>query len=245
MKVDPFLQQRLLDVQAIDQTLAQLAHELEHSPMKAAVAEARRSVIAADESAVAAQTSARDLEREVARADQDVQNVRNRVTRDEQLMQSGSVGAKQLTDVEHELVSLARRQAELEDVELELMEKLEQAQASTAQKQVELEQAQAALEDAENLWVRRAAEIENELTSLRSERGVAATGLPEELLALYEKIRARSGIGAAALTRGRCGSCNLELTSSDLERIRSAAADDVLRCEECGAITVRTFESGL
>ena len=70
--------------------------------------------------------------------------------------------------------------------------------------------------------------------------------MAEGLLALYAKIReASGGIGAAELRQRRCGGCRLELNQLDLSSIRAAAADDVVRCEECRRILVRTPESGL
>jgi predicted nucleic acid-binding Zn-ribbon protein len=70
--------------------------------------------------------------------------------------------------------------------------------------------------------------------------------LSGELVALYEKVRAGSnGIGAAALYRGRCEGCHLQLNTTDLKRIHDAPPDDVLRCEECRRILVRTADSGL
>ena len=74
----------------------------------------------------------------------------------------------------------------------------------------------------------------------------AARGDIAELVALYEKIRAReNGVGAAALHQRRCPGCRLELTASDVSRLRDAAPDEVLRCEQCQRILVRTPESGL
>ena len=70
-------------------------------------------------------------------------------------------------------------------------------------------------------------------------------GLDAALLALYEKIRESSGAGAAMLRARRCEGCRLELNPQELQRIRSAADDEVVRCEECRRILVRTGESGL
>ena len=63
---------------------------------------------------------------------------------------------------------------------------------------------------------------------------------------MYEKLRASSGgVGAAALHRGRCEGCHLQLNTTDLNRLRDAPDDDVVRCEECRRILIRTDESGL
>ena len=69
--------------------------------------------------------------------------------------------------------------------------------------------------------------------------------LPADLLKIYDEVRAQRGIGAALLRGRRCGACRLELDRSAITAIREAKPDEVVRCEECGAILVRTAESGL
>ena len=47
------------------------------------------------------------------------------------------------------------------------------------------------------------------------------------------------------LRAGRCEGCRLELSGSERSRVKAAAPDEVIRCEECRRILVRTNESGL
>jgi predicted nucleic acid-binding Zn-ribbon protein len=153
---------------------------------------------------------------------------------------------KDLERMQQELGSLSRRIAELEDVELEVMEQLETAQATRA----ELDERLTRIDDriAELVASRDAAagEATSEGEKLAAERKVTASGVPEGLLALYEKVRAqKGGVGAAALRARRCGGCSLELTAADLGVIAKAPTDEVLRCEECNRILVRTSESGI
>ena len=84
-----------------------------------------------------------------------------------------------------------------------------------------------------------------ELATLAHSRGPLAERLPDDLLALYERLREQKGVGAALLRARQCGGCQLTLDSSEISRIRSAPADEVIRCEECQRILVRTSESGL
>lgn len=245
MKVDPFVQERLLELPLVDQKLAQLAKEQRTSALKDAVTETRATVVRCEEELVGARTRIKDLEREVIRAEQDVQTVRSRIDRDQLALDTGAVSAKQLQDLQHELVSLARRQAELEDVELEIMERTEQAAAQVASAEAAMAAAVANADEAAAAWDRREDEIASERVALEQRRAEVVAELPAELVALYDKIRERSGQGAGLLRQRRCGSCQLELSSSDLDRVRAAASDDVLRCEECGAIMIRTPESGL
>lgn len=245
MKVDPFVQERLLELPVVDQRLAQLAKEQASSPLRERVTSTRAAVVRADEELVDTRTRIKDVEREVSRAEQDVETVRTRIARDQQALDAGTVSPKQLQDLQHELESLARRQAELEDVELELMERVEEIQNSLASAEESMTAAQSDADEAAAAWDRRADEIAAEVAGLETRRAEVAAELPEDLVALYEKVRARSGQGAGLLRQGRCGACQLQLSSSDLDRIRSAASDDVVRCEECGAIMIRTEESGL
>ena len=194
-----------------------------------------------------AQIAVDDLTREQKKADQDVEQVKARRTRDQDRMDKGLVTSpKDLERMQQELVSLSRRISELEDTELEVMEQLESAQAERAR----LTERLAAIEArTTELTVSRdatAGDVTQEAGQVRDQRKVVADGVPADLLALYEKVRAqKGGVGAAALRARRCGGCSLELTAADLGTIAKAPLDEVLRCEECNRILVRTSESGI
>lgn len=196
---------------------------------------------------VAAETIAADLALEQRKADADVEQVRDRARRDHELLDSGSIGdPKQLQSLQQELVSLARRQSELEDVELEIMERVEGADAavrvlSADRDALIVERTALAASVAEQL-----ADVEAERAQVEAERAALASGIDAELLSLYDRIRIdQGGVGAAMLHRGRCGGCHLDLPPNEIEAIRAAEADEVMRCEECRRILVRTPESGL
>lgn len=194
-----------------------------------------------------AQIAVDDLTREQKKADQDVEQVKARRTRDQDRMDKGLVTSpKDLERMQQELVSLSRRISELEDTELEVMEQLESAQAERAR----LTERLAAIEArTTELTVSRdatAGDVTREAGQVTDQRKVVADGVPADLLALYEKVRAqKGGVGAAALRARRCGGCSLELTAADLGTIAKAPLDEVLRCEECNRILVRTSESGI
>jgi uncharacterized protein len=152
---------------------------------------------------------------------------------------------KDLERMTHELGSLDRRISDLEDVELEVMEKLEEAQAELERLTAELADTEQQLGTAVEARDQRAAEINEELGSVGAERSTAAEGLPDDLVALYERIRASKGVGAAPLRARQCGGCRLTLNAADLGVIAKAPSDEVIRCEECSRILVRTSESGL
>src|SRR5437764_272354 len=107
----------------------QIAHRRRTLPELADVERLSREGTEVRDLLITAETEQTDVEREVAKAETDVEAVRARSVRDRQRMDAGQVGsAKELEALQHEVVSLARRQADLEEVELEAMERLEQVQ---------------------------------------------------------------------------------------------------------------------
>jgi predicted nucleic acid-binding Zn-ribbon protein len=247
MRADPAAQLRLLDLQDLDTKLGQLAHRRRGVPQVAELAELDTKAAVLRDREVAIRTAVSDLEREQAKADADVAQVRDRITRDKALLATGSVAsARQLEDLQHEVDSLAKRVATLEDAELEVMEKLEEAQSRAAEVAADMARLAAAREAAERARDAAFADVDAEVDRVQGERARVVADIPADLLALYDKVRADSGgVGAAPLHRGRCQGCQLTLTPADLGRIRAEAADEVVRCEECRRILVRTPESGL
>ncbi len=154
--------------------------------------------------------------------------------------------AKDLERMTQELVSLSRRISELEDIELEVMEQLETAQTEHSSLTDRLASIDERISELESSRDATAGEVTAEAAKLAEERKVTASGVPEDLLTLYEKVRAqKGGVGAAALRARQCLGCSLQLTASDLGGIAKAPPDEVLRCEECNRILVRTSESGI
>jgi hypothetical protein len=227
--------------------LDRLAHRRATLPQLAEFSELTSRQIRGGDLLIAAQTEESDIGREQLKAEVDVDAVRSRAKRDQQRLDAGSVGSpKELESLQSELVSLARRQAELEDTVLEIMERRENAAGRAAQLAAERETIAADLVRVAAERDRALAEIDDEAHSLRMERDVLAGGLPVDLITLYEKIRAGAdGVGAAALRRGRCEGCRVELSTADLNAIKAAPDDQVTRCEECRRILVRVSDSGL
>jgi hypothetical protein len=233
-------QRRLLTVQDADLRATQASHRRHHLPVIARIDELQGRALDFDEERVARGTEVTDLRREVAKAEDDVESVRARATRDRERLDSGQGTPKDLQALQSELEVLTKRQADLEDVEIEVMQRLEDAEkaqaAAAAQHQAISEQ----IEELEREREAAEAEIDKELAQILQEREKAVDGIDAELLALYEKLRGQhGGIGAAALTGSTCEGCHMNLNPSDLVRIRAAADDTVIRCEECGRILVR------
>ncbi len=188
-----------------------------------------------------------DLTAEQKRADVDVEQVKTRRARDQGMIDAGQIkDPKALERMLGELESLHRRINSLEDTELEVMERLETAQTSLDARTAELEAMSGEETELRAAFERQAGNLQSELESAKAERVTTASGVAADLMALYEKLRIqKQGVGAAPLRRRECGGCRLALNASDLGRIAKAPSDEVIRCEDCSRILVRTGESGL
>ncbi|MGY1695384.1 zinc ribbon domain-containing protein [Geodermatophilus sp. SYSU D00814] len=246
MKADHFEQQKLLTLAGEDVALTQLAHRKRTLPEVAAVEAAAEAERGFAEAEVHAETEVRDLDREQKRLEADVETVRQRAARDQGRIDSGAATAKEITSLQSELQSLSRRQSDLEDQVLELMERRETADATLVAAQEGRTSAVADRERAEQLRDDALADIADATARHEAARAEVAAGISEQLLALYDRIRAQTGTtGAAVLKARQCQGCRIELNGRELAAVRNADPHEVVRCENCGRILVRTAESGL
>jgi predicted nucleic acid-binding Zn-ribbon protein len=247
VKASPEAQLRLLELADLDTELARLDHRRRTLPEIAEIERLAARSAQIRDAITLADTQLADLDREQARAERDVEQVRVRIDRDRERLDGGKVSsARELESLQSEVASLRRRQGDLEEVVLELMERRETAQA--ARDTAGADAATAADETAAVTASRDAAlaEIGEQAGKASSARASVAAGVPDELLALYDKLRVQfGGVGAAMLRRGRCEGCHVSMSTVDLNAVRSAPPDEVVRCEECRRILVRTAESGL
>lgn len=245
MNADHAAQLRLLDLQAADTALAQLAHRRRTLPEIAALAESEQRVATLGTDAVDAETRAQDIAAEQRRLENEVDTVRARAVRDEQRLQAGGLPSRELESLQHEIASLSRRQSTLEDDLLEVMEQREQLDLAAAGLRAEVAKVQAEQDELVAARDAALAEIEAAAAKRTAERDTLAADLPADLVALYERVRNHGGIGAAMLRQRRCEGCHIELAGSELAAVRTAPSDAVLRCDNCRCILVRTDESGL
>jgi predicted nucleic acid-binding Zn-ribbon protein len=247
VKADPSAQVRLLDLQDLDSRADQLRHQRRSLPEHAQLTELAEARSRIEGEAQDARISVEDLTAEQAKVDADVEQVKTRRERDQQRIDQGLISnPKDIQRMQQEMVSLERRITSLEDDEIEVMERLEEAQATLDQLTGRLTDTDKQIEVTTAARDTRLAEIDQSLGELDTQRGPVASELPGDLLSLYDRLReSKGGVGAALLRARQCGGCMLDLDNAELATIRAAADDDVIRCEECSRILVRTSESGL
>lgn len=245
MNVEPSVQSKLLQLAAVDAELTRIAHRRNALPEQQEVARLATERNGYKDAAVAVEIGIDDLDRDIRKLEGEVEAVRKREDRDRGLLTAGTVGAKQLAELQHELGSLERRRSVLEDELLTVMEQREAMAADHDHAGTRLSKADQDLADAERLRDEAVSDLDVAQQRCDTDRAGLLGLFPAELLAVYDKQRAAHGVGAALLQARRCGACRIEIDRGEMQRIAKAAPDAVLRCPECGAIMVRTKESGL
>lgn len=245
MKASPAQQKELLRLQALDTRIQQTQHQARALPQLAELtalggtAEKTRMTLAARTGEL------EDVRIELGRIESDVDVVEKRIARDTDRVEHTS-SVKDVQALETELAALRKRHTDLEEIELAVMERLEEREAAVAEVEAARDALAGQISAAEQARDVRLAELDRELADLARDRETIAATLTEDLRALYEKRRVVGRGNAAALLRARtCSGCTMTLTGNDLENVRAAAADEVVFCPDCGAILVRTEESGI
>ena len=233
-------QARLLELQGIDIEIARLDYKAKTLPVLEKLEQAERGRDAHRDLAIAGGAERSDVEAELRRAESDVEQVVGRIEKDQKLIDSGTVSAKDLENLLGELKSLGRRKEELEEVELEVMVRLEEINARITEHGSERDR----FESEANAHVaerdKALAEIDSARTSLLADRQEIESGISKELIELYLKVRElNGGVGAAKLENGQCLGCHLQINAVEVTRIKALPDDEVVRCDECRRILVR------
>lgn len=240
MKAAKSAQEKILALQSLDSSLMQLDHKARNLPVSKVLDEKRLAFASARDLCVAAETEKSDIKHELSKSEVDVEQVVSRIERDEKRLASGQGTPKELEQLQHELVSLNKRRAELEEVELEVMMRIDaldqRISSLSAQRDLLHEEVTKLAKEKDSALD----EINRARNLTVADRESLAKEIEPELLALYEKVRATAdGIGAARLHAGQCQGCNLSINAADLARISALPDDELVRCEECRRILVR------
>jgi len=235
-------QRAILDIQNFDFTHATLTNKAANLPEIALIHSLTIKANNARDLRIAAETEHSDVKRELLRAEGDVEQIVTRITRDETRLSSGTGAPKELEQLQHELVSLGARRSELEEIELEIMMRIDVIKERISEHSEQERTLAAEITELEIQKANALAVISADLEAVTSERASVIASTSPELVALYEKIRQSSnGTGAAALIGNQCKGCHLTINTIELQRIAGLPEDEVVRCEECRCILVRGF----
>lgn len=240
MKASPSDQSAILEVQRLDDQLASLAQRESTLPESQALGTVTIKRNNIRDLRIAAETERTDVKRELARAEGDVEQIVTRINRDEARLSSGTGTPKELEHTQHELLTLNARRAELEEAELAIMVVVEDLTNRIAELSAQESALNAEVADCEIKRENALTVIFNERSAVDSKRATCIAPISDELKKLYAKLATdNNGNGAAPLVGNECKGCHLTINTTEIGRISTLPADEVVRCEQCRCILVR------
>ncbi|MBT2523121.1 zinc ribbon domain-containing protein [Arthrobacter sp. ISL-28] len=241
-KAAPAEQLKLLELQGLDAKLKSLSNRRRSLETDPRIEDLQSALSIATGELATAKMAVHDAEMELKRAEADVEQVAGRIERDETKLNSGTGLSKDLVALQKDIASLNKRRSDLEDVELEVMERLDSLRERLAAQQKIVDDIQSSFGAIRAELDEQLAEISAEETVVRGRRADFAAGLDSGMLAVYEKTLARRGVGAARLFHGTSEGSGMQLSPGDLAEIKAAAEDDIVFCPDSGCILVRSAE---
>ena len=233
-------QSLILELQLLDNEIMQANTKLKSLPEIEQLLHIDKRIITATEELATVKTDADQIALELRRGEVDVETVTDRIKKDEARLASGNATPKELEQLQHEVGTLKKRQETLEEVELEIMVRSEAITARTNTLTTDLASLETLKAEINQRLTTASGEINTVITNKKSDRDKVVVKIEKPLIDLYEKIRTASGgVAAAALVGNKCNGCNLAINAVEMERIKSLAKDELLRCEECRRILVR------
>ncbi|MCU1458415.1 MAG: Zn-ribbon protein [Actinomycetia bacterium] len=230
----------LLELQEHDTAIDRLVHRRNTLPERA-VLEAATVKLTEIADRLTGVTAARDeVAREERRLDDETRSLEDKAKAVETTMYSGTVNSpKELQAMQADIESLRKHRSDLEDRELEVMDRREALDTDVAAVVAEQAEIEAEARGAIAVIANEEAKIDDDLAAQRAAREAVATTIDPATLRLYEgaRIKAR-GIGAARLIGNQCQGCRLTIPSGEVDRARHAPAGTVTQCDNCGAILV-------
>ncbi|GGF28959.1 zinc ribbon domain-containing protein [Williamsia phyllosphaerae] len=245
MKADPADQRLLLELAERDGEVLRLTHRRGHAPEVATLADLEEAMRGYRDETVSAQIAAEDLDREVRRLENEISVLNTRETKDSQLLNGGTMAGKALVELEHEIAGIGRRRGVLEDELLEVMERQEATASQELRSQALVSHTETQIAEATTKVDAVRAEVDSSARVAEAARDKIRAEVDPALLAVYDKQVALGKTGAGLLRQARCGACRMEIDRGTLSKIGKEAPDEVVRCDECGAVLIRTHESGL
>ena len=233
-------QSLILELQLLDNEIMQANTKLKSLPEIEQLLHIEKRVTAANDELSVVKSESDQIALELRRGEVDVETVTDRIKKDEARLSSGNATPKELEQLQHEVETLKKRQESLEEIELEIMIRNDAVIARSNTLTTDLSSLQTLKDEISGRLQSATDEINKVIADKNTARNVVADKIEKALLDLYEKIRGNGGgVGAAALVGNKCNGCNLAINAVEMERIKSLAKDELLRCEECRRILVR------
>ncbi len=230
--------EKLLGLQELDLAADRLQARRGVIETGAELADARRAADVVEQKIGEIRLALDSIQTEEKRLEHEISSVDQRIQAEQKRLYDGSVAnPKELSSIQAEIESLGRRKTRLEDEEIGQMEHREALESRLPPLEKEHGELRQRALEVEGSMEKELGEIRSTLEARRSEREAMLPEFDEELLELYEDLRAQKrGVGAAALVDGVCQGCHEKLSAMALDKLKRT--DGIRRCEYCRRILI-------
>ena len=121
VKANPQVQSLLIELQSIDSQITQAKTKLANLPEHEQIKAIHSRLADGQVELKVVETELEDVSIDLRRSELEVEQVADRIAKDEKRLSSGQGSPKELEQTQHEITSLNKRRAELEELELEIM----------------------------------------------------------------------------------------------------------------------------
>ena len=232
-------QKLLIDLSAIDQMISKLDYQKKNHPQLMKITELTARVPSIEASIVENDSKLLEIKKEVSKAEIDVENISKRLEKDRERSSSNETSAKDLIQLQHEIGTLEARMKELEEVEIEFLEKVEDLDHKKLSLKSILIQVEQEISELNTAIKFDFAKANSEIALKVDERNNIISKIDDFLVELYKKIKLEHGVGAGILNNGSCSSCQIQISPAEISNIRALDSEEVVRCENCRCILVR------
>ena len=193
------------------------------------IAQATKTLDAAEKALKPWQTRARDLELEI-------KTVAEKAASADADLYGGKIASpKALQEIQNEIDALKRRQSQLEDELLDAMMEVEDHQGEITAAQQSLTDAYAALATQHKELLDEKQRLEAEIAKIDQQREERAADVEPDNLAIYEKLRPRMrGQAVALLENEGCTTCGVGQTAMVVQQVQMGRT--LVYCASCGRI---------
>ena len=228
----------LVALQDLDTVTDQARHRLAHLPERRKADE-----LVAGEQAAATELTRLGAQRDVLAKRQDAVEREIATCRAKQAELTKRLGVTSVPRVaetlQHELATSKARESSLEDDELAVLEELEPVEAAIASTEQRRDLFAAEHVGAADALAVAERDTAAEIARLLGTRAGVAASVPAPLLERYGQLRPRlAGVAVARLVGGHCSGCNLTMSTSELQRLRSLPPGELDECESCGRLLI-------
>lgn len=218
------LQEIELEIEAAERSIQQIISQLSQNQ---AVVKAQNKL--ADE-----KQRLEEMKRQQNSAEWEIDDITTKLKATEEQLYSGRISnPKELASLQQEAELLKAKRDQLEDKALEIIDKIELAEAEVEALSSELKTIEAEWQNQQKKLFGDKEQLETKIAELKQKQPQLLASIEPQLAQLYYRLKQNKGKAVAKVEQGVCRGCRISLPTAELQQARSG---QLVQCSSCGRI---------